>query len=91
MPAVSTPVEPITVHITGVTAGLARWDAATAEPPAGSCTRLTFGGTSGAVTSMRIFPASRSRKASAVARCAANGTDNTTMACAAASAWLAST
>ena len=52
----------------------------TLEPPAGSCTVETLGGTSGAVTSIRILPSSAGLSARAVGIWPAKGTARTTMA-----------
>lgn len=51
----------------------------TAEPPSGSCARVTLGGTSGTVTSTRIFPSRAGFTWLRVASWAACGAVSTTM------------
>ncbi len=58
------------------------WACTTADPPCGSCTRETFGGTSGTVTSTSSLPFSSGLTRPSVDSCAACGTVRTTISAA---------
>ena len=66
------------------------WVISAAQPSFGSCTRITFGGTSGTVASTRILPFSAPRISSRIGRWCAKGTASTTRSAAAAASGLPS-